>query len=177
MKPIAILALLIFFLLLPVSYAAGQKVDKKTDLRISSPGLENDAPLPQKYACDGTNVNPPLKIENVPAQAKSLALILDDLDAPGGSYVHWILWNIDPNLREIQEDSAPEGAVQGLNDFKKSQYGGPCPPSRPHRYSFKIYALDSMLSLGSNASKSDLEKAMKGHILGQAQLTTSYKRK
>jgi hypothetical protein len=121
-------------------------------------------------------MNPPLTIKNVPRGAKSLALIFDDLDAPRGSYVHWIVWNIDPETKDIKEDSVPENAVVGTNDFKKRNYGGPCPPTRAHRYVFKLYALDIRLNLETSSTKAALEKAMKGHILAQTQLTTSYKK-
>jgi hypothetical protein len=158
------------------SYAMGQGGMKIEGLKISSPAFENGGEIPKKYTCDGANVNPPLKIENVPSNTKSLALVFDDIDAPRGSYVHWILWNIDPNVKEIKENSVPEGAVQGLNDFKKRNYGGPCPPRRVHKYVFKIYALDTLLNLSPNLSKKDLEKAMEGHIISRSQLTGLFKR-
>ena len=158
------------------SYAMGQSGIKIEGLKISSPAFENGAKIPKKYTCDGENVNPPLKIENVPSNTKSFALVFDDIDAPRGSYVHWILWNMDPNVMEIKENSAPEGAVQGMNDFKKRNYGGPCPPKRAHKYVFKIYALDSLLNLNPNSTKKDLEKAMEGHIISQFQLMGVYKR-
>ncbi len=116
----------------------------------------------------------------VPKPGKGLVgetvIVFDDIDAPRGSYVHWILWNIDPNIREIKENSVPEGAVQGTNDFKKGNYGGPCPPRRAHQYVFKIYALDILLNSDPNLTKKDLEKAMEGHILSRAQLKGVYKR-
>ncbi|NTW60704.1 MAG: YbhB/YbcL family Raf kinase inhibitor-like protein, partial [Nitrospirae bacterium] len=105
------------------------------------------------------------------------ALIMDDPDAPGGMWVHWVVWNIDPTTREIKENGVPPGAKQGVNDFRKTPYGGPCPPSGTHRYFFKLYALDAMLDLGSGTTKGALEKAMKGHILAQAELMGRYKRK
>ena len=121
-------------------------------------------------------MNPPLKIENTPSETKSLVLIFDDVDAPRGSYVHWILWNIAPTLKEIRENSVPEGAVQGMNDFKKQNYGGPCPPGRAHRYVFKIFALDVRLNLDPNSTKADLEKAMEGHMVATGQLMGKFKR-
>jgi Raf kinase inhibitor-like YbhB/YbcL family protein len=154
----------------------GQAVSEAAELRISSPAYENNGTIPGKYSCDGANINPPLKIANVPPQAKSLVLIFDDIDAPGGSYVHWILWNIDPTTREIKENSVPEGAVQGTNDFKKQNYGGPCPPTRPHRYAFKVYALDVPLDLSAASKKADLEKAMKGHMIARSQWLGRFKR-
>lgn len=158
------------------SYAMGQTVTKTEALKISSPAFENGGKIPKEYACDGKNVNPPLKIENAPSNAKSLALVFDDIDAPKGTYVHWIVWNIDPGLKEMRENSVPEGGVQGINDFKKRNYGGPCPPGRAHKYVFRIYALDTLLNLNPNGSKKDLEKAMEGHIISRAQLTGQYKR-
>ncbi len=158
------------------SYAMGQGVTKHEQLKISSPAFENNGEIPKKYTCDGANINPPLKIENVSSDIKSLALVFDDIDAPRGTYVHWILWNIGPNMNEIKENSVPEGAVQGTNDFKKRHYGGPCPPGRAHQYVFGIYALDTPLNLNHNSTKKDLEKAMEGHIISRAQLTGVYKR-
>ena len=158
------------------SSAMSQEVSKTEGIKISSFVLESHGQIPGKYTCDGANVNPPLKFENVPLETKSLALIFDDIDAPRGTYVHWILWNIDPMVKEIKEDSVPKGAVEGTNDFKKRNYGGPCPPSRAHRYVFKIYALDASLNLNPNSTKADLEKAMKGRVIAQAQLIGLYKR-
>ena len=170
---ISVLIFLPIFLSFHVTGSAAEAVEWK----ISSPAFENGGKIPKKYACDGANINPRLKIENTPSNAKSFALVVDDIDAPGGSYVHWIVWNIDPGLKEIKENSIPEGGVQGMNDFKKRNYGGPCPPGRAHQYAFRIYALDTLLNVSSNGTKKELEKAMEGHILSRAQLTGSYKRK
>jgi len=172
-----IIYILPLFSLFFFSYAIGQESGKTGGMKISSPAFENNGHIPGKYSCDGTNVNPPLRIENVPKGAKSLALVFDDIDAPRGTYVHWILWNMDPGIKEIEEKSVPEGSVQGLNDFKKNHYGGPCPPRRAHRYLFKVYVLDSRLNLDSNSTKNDLEKAMQGHVIGEAQLTGVYKKR
>jgi Raf kinase inhibitor-like YbhB/YbcL family protein len=172
-KPLIMILIFQFFV---VSYGIGQEA-QKIGFKISSPAFENNGKIPSPYTCDGVNINPPLKIENVPREAKSLALVFDDTDAPRGSYVHWILWNIDPGVKEIKENSLPEGAIQGTNDFKKQNYGGPCPPRRSHKYVFKIYALDTRLDLSSSSTKADLEKAMKGHILAQAQWMGTYKKK
>jgi len=166
----------LFVLVFLFSYAMGQEAAKAGGFKISSPAFENNGHIPPKYTCDGANVNPSLKIENVPSNTKSLALVFDDMDAPRGTYVHWILWNIDPNIKEIKENSVPEGAVQGMNDFRKPNYGGPCPPRRAHKYVFKIYALDTLLNLNPNLAKKDLEKAMEGHIISRAQLKGLYNR-
>lgn len=147
------------------------------ELKISSPVFENNSNIPVKYTCDGMDVSPPLLIENVPTDSKSLALIVDDPDAPMGTWVHWVLWNINPKTREIRENTVPEGAKQGINDFGRHDYGGPCPPSGTHRYFFKLYALDSLLELGPNSKKADTEKAIKGHIIAQTQIIGLYKRK
>jgi len=172
---LALLSLLSFSLfILPIMPNAQPVQDG--DLKISSPVFESNGYIPKRYTCDGKNDNPPLEIENIPRNAKSLALILDDRDAPRGTFVHWILWNIDPKIREIKEDSVPEGAIEGMNDFKKRHYGGPCPPRGTHRYYFKIYALDIRLTLDSHSKKADLEKAMKGHVIAHAQMMGMYKR-
>lgn len=171
-QSLILLLLLQLFIVYP---GIGQEAPKN-GFRISSPAFENNGKIPSTYTCDGVNINPPLKIEQVPREAKSLALIFDDVDGPRGSYVHWILWNIGPGVKEIKENSVPEGAIQGTNDFKKQNYGGPCPPRRAHRYVFKLYALDRELDLTHHATKADLEKAMKGHILAQAQWMGTYKR-
>jgi hypothetical protein len=172
MKSLLLACLLLFF---AVSHGTGQEAPKP-GFKVSGPAFENNGPIPAKFTCDGTNINPPLKIENIPREAKSLALVFDDTDAPRGSYVHWILWNIDPAVKEIRENSVPEGAIQGTNDFKKQNYGGPCPPTRAHRYVFKVYALDLRLNLDSGTTKAALEKAMEGHVIARAQLTGTYKR-
>ncbi len=166
----------LFVLVFIFSYAMGQSGTKTDEFKISSFAFKNGGEIPKKYTCDGENVNPLLQFENVPAKAKSLALVFDDMDAPRGSYVHWILWNIHPNTKEIKENSVPEGAVEGMNDFKRHPYGGPCPPRRAHKYVFKIYALDSPLHLNPNSTKTDLEKTMEGHVLAQTQLMGVYKR-
>ena len=168
---------IVFFLqVFLFSYAMGQSVTKIEGLKISSPAFENSGEIPKKYTCDGANVSPSLKIENVPSNTKSLALVFDDIDAPRGTYVHWILWNMAPGVNEIKENSVPEGVMQGVNDFKKRHYGGPCPPKRAHKYVFDIYALDTLLNLNPNGTKKDLGKAMEGHIISRAQLTGLYKR-
>jgi Raf kinase inhibitor-like YbhB/YbcL family protein len=136
--------------------------------------------IPPKFTCDGEDVNPLLEIRDVPADAKSLALIVDDPDATRGTtWVHWLLWNIDPRTQYISEDSVPFGAILGKTDFGYLRYGGPCPPrgSKPHRYMFKLYALDKMLDLPEGSTKADLERAMAGHILAEASLVGLYGRK
>ena len=146
-------------------------------MKISSSAFANNSFIPSKYTYDGQDINPPLKIENVPAEAKSLVLIVDDPDAPMGRWVHWTVWNINPKTTEILEASVPKGAVEGLTDFGRPGYGGPCPPSGSHRYFFKIYALDKILTLEKDSRIERLEEDMKGHIKDQAQLLGLYQRK
>ena len=146
-------------------------------IKISSAAFTQNGSIPEKYTCDGSDVSPPLMIENVPPEAKSLALIVDDPDAPAGTWVHWVVWNIDPATKEIKENSLPPGAQEGMSDFRKRGYGGPCPPGGTHRYFFKLYALDTMLTLGPNTTKALLEQAMKRHIVAQSELIGRYKRR
>jgi Raf kinase inhibitor-like YbhB/YbcL family protein len=146
-------------------------------IKISSTAFTQNGFIPAKYTCDGLDVSPPLVIENVPPEARSLALIVDDPDAPAGTWVHWVVWNIDPATKEIKENSLPPGAQEGMSDFRKRGYGGPCPPGGTHRYFFKLYALDTMMTLGPNTTKALLEQAIKRHIVAQCELIGRYKRK
>ena len=143
-------------------------------LRITSPAFGDNEAIPSKYTCDGEDVNPELKIENVPVGTKSLALVMDDPDAPDGLWVHWLVWNINPNLRVLVEKAEPRESVVGKNTWGRNRYGGPCPPSGTHRYMFKLYALDATLDLPGSAGKEQLIEAMDGHILGEALLTGRY---
>ncbi len=145
-------------------------------LKITSPAFAHNSTIPAAFTCDGADSTPPLAIGGVPAKAKSLALIMDDPDAPVGTWVHWVAWNITPQITEIRENSVPAGAVQGRNSWGRNNYGGPCPPSGTHRYFFKFYALDTTLSLTSAATKAEMIKAMEGHILAQGELIGLYKR-
>jgi len=152
------------------------------DIKITSPAFENEGMIPAKYTCDGEDLSPPLQCDTVPEGTKSIALISDDPDAPMGTWVHWVLFNLPADTRQLPEDippdkTLPNGAKQGTSDFGRIGYGGPCPPGGTHRYFFKIYALDTELSLQAGARKRDLLKAMEGHILGQGQLMGKYKRR
>lgn len=146
-------------------------------MKITSPAFSNNGRIPEKYTCDGEDINPPLDFHDVPVNAKSLALIVDDPDAPMGTWVHWVVYDIPSNCRRIEENSIPEGAKEGINDFREYKYGGPCPPSGTHRYFFKLYALDRVMDLKGPISKKDLEKAMEGHIIAKAELIGLYSRK
>jgi Raf kinase inhibitor-like YbhB/YbcL family protein len=158
------------------SGATGKEGKKMGEFRISSPAFENSGTIPSRYTCDNIDVNPPLLIENVPSAAKSLVLIVDDPDAPVGTWVHWVVWNIDPGVSEIKENSVPKGGMEGVNDFRKHAYGGPCPPSGAHRYFFKLYALDRTLGIASHSEKAHVEKAMSGHVIASTQLMGKYRR-
>jgi Raf kinase inhibitor-like YbhB/YbcL family protein len=147
------------------------------DLKITCPAFSMNGSIPSRYTCDGKDVNPPLLIGNLPSGTQSLALIVDDPDAPGGTWVHWVVWNMGPDTREIAENTLPPDALQGMNDFQRRAYGGPCPPSGTHRYFFKLYALDAKLKLGTGAIKAALEASMQGHVLAKAELVGRYSRK
>jgi hypothetical protein len=174
MRKGSIFFLSIVILFLFISNVKSKEISEMSALKISSPVFENNGNIPAKYTCTGKDVNPPFLIENVPAKTKSLALIVDDPDAPRGTWVHWVLWNISPGTGEIREASVPAGAMQGLNDFRVHEYRGPCPPSGTHRYFFKVYALDTVLNLSPNSTKADTEKAIQEHIIGQAQIIGLY---
>jgi Raf kinase inhibitor-like YbhB/YbcL family protein len=143
-------------------------------MNITSPVFGDHQEIPQKYTCQGQDINPPLQLSGIPDGTKSLALIVDDPDAPSKTWVHWVVFNI-PVAQEIKENSTP-GSL-GFNDFGRNNWGGPCPPSGKHRYFFKAYALDSTLGLKEGAKKQDLEAAMQGHTLAQAQLIGLYQKK
>ena len=144
-------------------------------MKITSSEFENNGNIPSEFTCDGDDVSPPLTIEDVPENAKSLVLISDDPDAPAGTWDHWIVFNIPPSTAEIPKGTEPQG-VGGKNSWGRTGYGGPCPPSGTHRYFFRLYALDTKLDLSEGSTKKDLEKAMEGHIIGQTQLMAEYQR-
>ncbi len=172
-------ACLIFLLssvLLPGAAGGGEKV-KKAGLSIFSPAFENNGNIPSRFTCQGLDINPPLVIKNVPAGTVSLALVVDDPDAPVGTWVHWVMWNIQADTSEIGENSVPPGSVQGLNDWKRNSYGGPCPPSGTHRYFFRLYALNSELKIKPGTTAADLRKAMKGRIIEEAEYVGLYKKR
>jgi len=146
------------------------------NMKITSSAFQEGGNIPSKFTCDGSDTSPPLQITGVPSEAKSLVLIADDPDAPSGLFTHWLIWNIPPQTNSISEGSAPKG-VPGTNDFGKSGYKGPCPPPGTHRYSFKIYALDRELDLRGGAKRSQLDAAMKGHVVAQGVLVGRYARK
>jgi hypothetical protein len=172
-----ILLLLLNFFHIKHSLAGGNQMA----LQITSSVFSEGEMIPQRYTCDGPDISPDIAWKGVPEGSQSLALICDDPDAPVGTWVHWVLFNIPPGESgmpaEIPADKTlANGAKHGTNDFRKLGYGGPCPPAGTHRYFFKLYALDTVLNLDSGITKDQLEKAMKGHILAEGRLMGKYKR-
>ena len=151
------------------------KVSVGSLVKLSSDAFENNGMIPKTYTCDGEDVSPTLKITSVSSKAKSLALIMDDPDASGGTFTHWIVWNIPPTKSEFTKGENLQ-TPQGKTDFGSAGYGGPCPPSGTHRYFFKLYALDSSLELKAGATRKELETAMANHIIEQATLVGKYSR-
>lgn len=149
---------------------------------LKSDAFSHGGDIPRKYTCDGSDISPALSWGEPPAGTQSVALITDDPDAPGGTWVHWVLYDLPTSVRELSENVPKDqglknSARQGRNDFRKIGYGGPCPPpGRPHRYFFKLYALDAKLGIKAGVSKADLEKTMRGHVLAETQLMGRYKR-
>ena len=146
-------------------------------MKIESSAFQNGSEIPRKYGYKKDNINPPISIKEIPNKTKSLALIMDDPDAMGAVgkiWVHWIVWNIDPSNSEIKENSVPSDSIQGKTDFGEISYGGPAPPDKEHTYIFKLYALDEKLSINEGSTKSQVEEAMKGHVLSEAKLEGKY---
>jgi len=169
----ALIKVILLAVLLTAPATAQEDTRGGMNMKLSSPDFTNNAFIPKKFSGLGEDVNPTLIIENIPAGTKSLALIVDDPDAPMGTWVHWVVFDI-PVVSRIEENSVP--GKQGITGSGRRDYHGPCPPSGTHRYFFKIYALDTTVGLKEGITKSDLEKAMQGHILGKAELIGLYKR-
>ena len=155
---------------------------KKMEMKVTSKAFQDGGMIPKQYTCDGANISPPIAWDSVPEKTKSIALIADDPDAPGKTWVHWVAFNIPASAHEIPENVPAQenisgGGKQGTNDFKKVGYGAPCPPSgSAHRYYFKLFALDTELTQDSSATKDQLLKAMDGHVLGEGQLMGKYQK-
>ncbi len=184
----AVSAIIVIVLLsTPKSFWGNPKIntmdtqEKKTSgLILKSSAFKEGEAIPAKNTCDGDNVNPLLEIRNVPVGTQSLTIVMDDSDATGGkTWDHWVLWKVEPKTQYVSEDNVPFGAILGKNSFGRLKYDGPCPPrgNSPHRYMFRVYALDIVVDLPAGASKADLEKVMAGHILDQAVLMGLYGRK
>ncbi len=145
-------------------------------MRITSTAFQSNNLIPSKYTCDGENFNPPLAFFQVPANAQSLALIVEDIDSPSKIFTHWLIYNMSPSTIQILENQVPQNSMQGKTDFGQVGYGGPCPPGGMHRYFFKLYALDTVLNLPEGASKEEVQEAMKNHVLESAEIIGLYKR-
>ncbi len=171
-----------FLLLVIATVASTAQKGATMPFALQSPAFKDGGDIPKQYSCEGADVSPALAWSEPPQNTQSFALIADDPDAPVGTWVHWVVWDIPPTTHQLPENVAraaaiPGGGHQGTNDFRKTGYGGPCPPpGKPHRYFFKLYALDSKLDVKAGATKKDLEQAMKGHVLAQAQLMGRFQR-
>jgi Raf kinase inhibitor-like YbhB/YbcL family protein len=146
------------------------------EFKLTSPAFNHGSQIPSKYTCDGDNINPHLVIHGVPPTAKSLALIVEDPDAPTGLWTHWVIWNISPELKEIREHVIPNGAQEGVNTRGEVGYYGPCPPSGSHRYFFRLFALDMKITLSEGAGRRALDTAMEQHVVATAELMGTYSR-
>lgn len=173
---------LLFFFFLPqneqrvTKQKAKMARENQKEIQVRSSAFGNNQQIPKKYTCDGENISPPLSIESVPDEAVSLVLTVDDPDAPGGTWTHWMVWNIPAQTRVIEEGKLPTGAVEGKNSFGNIGYGGPCPPSETHRYVFKVYALDTKISPKNDISLRQLEDFIKGKTIAEGTLVGTYTR-
>ena len=158
------------------AFALNAQAPQQNTLRFSSPDFREGENIPARFTCDGLDGNPALRISGVPPGTKSLALIMDDPDAPSGTFTHWLFWGLSPQFRKIPERSMLDYAVQGTNGFGNKRYNGPCPPSGVHRYYLRLYALDIRPGLPSGASRKALEEAMAGHVIAEAALMGRYAR-
>ena len=185
---ISVLSLLVFLACSSRQQPAAQapvttpNQEQKMETKLTSTAFKEGEAIPRQYTCDSINISPPLEWTGVPKSAKTIALIADDPDAPSGTFVHWVLYNLPAANIGLVENLPPTedlkaGGFQGKNDFGKLGYGGPCPPTGTHRYFFKIYALDAELPLKGGATKAEVENAMQGHIVARGQLMGTYSRK
>ncbi|KPJ85015.1 hypothetical protein AMJ57_04760 [Parcubacteria bacterium SG8_24] len=145
-------------------------------MKIQSPAFAAGSAIPSEHTCDGEDVSPPLFIDDLPEGTESLVLVVDDPDAPMGTWVHWTVWNISPEVGEVAEGEVPAEGIEGITSFGRAGYGGPCPPSGEHRYFFRLYALDTLLDLAGSADIGELEAAMEGHVLDSAETMGVYSR-
>lgn len=170
--------LIIVFVVIGIIFIKNQNKSKDLNsgvMELKSNSFNNFEKIQSIYTCEGKNISPPLTISNIPLDAKSLSISLLDPDAPGSTFTHWLLWNLPLNIVEIKEGQKPPGALEGTNDYGNIGYDGPCPPTGTHRYVFKLTALDKILDLSARASQADFAKAIKGHIISEAQMIGHYK--
>ena len=168
-------------LMCPLGGNAEMKGGREMKINVGSSGFTEGGMIPKQFTCDGADISPPLSWSTVPEGTKSIAIIVDDPDAPAGTWVHWLVYNLPPDLKGLPENvpaqkTLANGGMQGMTDFRRIGYGGPCPPSGTHRYFFKVYALDSILDLFPGAIKKRLLSAMEGHILAEGELMGKYRR-
>jgi Raf kinase inhibitor-like YbhB/YbcL family protein len=159
-----------------IFFVIGLKKEQGAFMKIESSEFKDSQRIPDKFTCDGDDINPPLEISDVPDKAQSLSLILDDPDSPSGKFTHWLVFNISSETKKIEENSLSELLMQGKNDFGNKNYGGPCPHGGTHRYVFELFALDVNLDLAPGSSREKLEQAMEGHIIERAKLVGTYSR-
>ncbi len=167
--------LLITTLLALPACAAAPEGDPAT-ISLTSPAYGEGEMIPARFTADGKDLHPPYRMNGVPEEARSLALLMEDPDAPAGTWVHWVVWNLPPDLRELPEGSLPSGAVEGLNSWGRKGYGGPSPPGGTHRYILELYALDTRLELPPSTTAAGLRKAVAGHVLARGRLMGRYRR-
>lgn len=144
------------------------------DLQLTSPAFADGDEIPAEYTCKGRNISPPLEISGVPAGTETLAIVMHDPDAPNGDFLHWTIWNLPPDIREIPAGTVPDSAVEGVTGFGKSGYGGPCPPSGTHRYIFELYALDEQLNLSPDTNREEFLDATDANVIAKAALTGTF---
>lgn len=176
-----LVAILLFFALGACGPASGTERGESMALELVSSAFGPGEPIPVKYSCDGSDISPPLQWNTPPEGTRSFALIADDPDAPVGTWVHWVFYDLPAATQDLPEALPPDaalsgGGLHGENDWKRLGYGGPCPPSGTHRYFFKLYALDSVLNLKPGANAAQLRQAMEGHILAESELMGTYSR-
>lgn len=174
--------IVVLILICPLAVSAETKGGREMKITVTSSAFTEGGMIPKKYTCDGADMSPPLSWSGIPKGTKSLAIIADDPDAPAGTWVHWVVYNLPPDLTGFPESVPPQktlanGGIQGQTDFRRIGYGGPCPPGGTHRYFFRVYALDEVLDLAPGAIKKRLLQAMEGHILAEGELMGKYKRR
>lgn len=179
--PFTVTTLFIVLVLTSINACSQKKEEVKMSIKLTSSAFKEGENIPAQYTCDGKNISPPLQWSNIPDSTKSMALIAEDPDAPGGTWIHWVLYDIPQNVTQLPEhtetgNKLKDGAINGTNSFRNLGYGGPCPPSGTHHYFFYIYALDTVLNLKPGATKPQLMKAMKGHIIAEGKLMGKYAR-
>lgn len=172
---IAILILGLLYIVRPLIFQK-KSASVGGSMKLTSPAFEHNRKIPALYTCDGKGMHPPFTLTEVPEEAKSLVIIADDPDAPSGTFTHWVIWNIDPLMKEIGEGIVPDKSQEGTNSSGEVGYTSPCPPSGQHRYFFTLYALDAKLGLDGKAMKADVEKAIAGHVMAQSLLVGVYSR-